>query len=38
MDLIRLVVFMEDARFWSHHGVDLKQLYNALLQNIATGA
>lgn len=38
MDLIRLVVFMEDAQFWSHRGVDLKQLYNALLQNIAMGA
>jgi len=32
--LVRIVIRIEDFRFWSHYGVDFKQLYYAAIANL----
>ena len=38
LQTIRTTIFIEDAQFWYHRGLDLKQIYYALIENIALGS
>ena len=37
-NLINAVIAVEDARFYQHHGVDLKRMVGALLNNVMGGS